>query len=47
MHPNTQSMASRQVSSGSAVVLLEPELLELLELLLADPVVDVEPAAGW
>lgn len=46
--PNTQSIASRQVTSGSAVVLLDPDVLEvLLEVVLIGPVVDVEPAAGW
>ena len=46
-HPNTQSMASRQVTSGSAVVLLELEELELLDVVTIGPVVDVEAAAGW
>lgn len=47
MHPNTHAIASRQVTSGSAVVLLELDELLLLELVSSDPVVDVEPAAGW
>jgi hypothetical protein len=45
-HPNTQSMASRQVTSGSAVVLLELEELEELEVVRIGPVVEVEAAAG-
>ena len=45
-HVNTQSIASRQVTSGSAVVLLELEVLVLLEVVLIGPVVDVEGAAG-
>lgn len=47
MHPNTHSIASRQVTSGSAVVLLELDVLVLLEVVLIGPVVEVEPAAGW
>lgn len=46
-HPNTHLIASRQVSSGSAVVLLDPDVLVESDVLPMGPVVDVEPAAGW
>ncbi len=40
-------MASRQVTSGASVVLLEPEVLLLeLDVVVIGPVVDVEPTEG-
>lgn len=48
MQPNTHAIASRQVTSGSAVVLLDPEVVLLLDDVSGTtPEVVLGSAAGW